>query len=107
MQSNENILGSEKMSIERALWLYGFMALWLYGFMALWLYGFMALWLYGFIKKIEIYFYCIEIAINSNIPKKEKLFCSNKFFREKLFIFNCEWKFIAEKIFSAYFQELK
>jgi spore maturation protein SpmA len=38
MHNNENILESEKMSIERALWLYGFMALWLYGFMALWLY---------------------------------------------------------------------
>jgi glucan phosphoethanolaminetransferase (alkaline phosphatase superfamily) len=35
MHNNENILESEKMSIERALWLYGFMALWLYGFMAL------------------------------------------------------------------------
>jgi len=78
--------------------------------MALWLYGFMALWLYGFKKPLEIYFYCIdciEIAINSNIPKKKKLFCSNKFCQEKLFIFKCEWKFIAEKIFSAYFQELK
>jgi hypothetical protein len=51
-------------------------------------------------KTLEIYFYCIEIAINSNIPKKEKLFCSNKFCREKLFIFNCEWKFIAERGFE-------
>ncbi len=62
---------------------------------ALWLYGFMALWLYGFIWTLQKYFYCIETAIYSNFPKKEKLFCSNKFCREKLFIYNCEWKFIA------------
>ena len=54
-----------------------------------------ALWLYGFIETPQIYFYCIETAIYSNFPKKEKLLCSNKFCREKLFIYNCEWKFIA------------
>jgi len=65
------------------------------GFMALWLYGFMALWLYGFMWTLQKYFYCIETANYSNFPKKEKLLCSNKFCREKLFIHNCEWKFIV------------
>jgi len=54
-----------------------------------------ALWLYGFMWTQQKYFYCIETAIYSNFPKKEKLFCSNKFCREKLFLQNCEWKFIA------------
>ncbi len=63
---------------------------------ALWLYGFMALWLYGFMWTPQIYFYCIETAISANFPKKKKLLCSNKFCREKLFIYNCEWKFIAD-----------
>ena len=51
-----------------------------------------ALWLYVDASKI---FYCIKTAIYSNFPKKEKLLCSNKFCREKLFIYNCEWKFIT------------
>ncbi len=88
--------GKLEKGIRRALWLYGFMALWLYGFMALWLYGFMALWLYGFVETPQIYFYCIETAISANFPKKKKLYCSNKFCREKLFIHNCEWKFITD-----------
>ncbi len=54
-----------------------------------------ALWLYGFMWMPQEYFYCIETAIYSNFPKKEKLLCSNKFCRKKLFIYNCEWKFIA------------
>ncbi len=54
-----------------------------------------ALWLYGFMEMLQKYFYCIETANSANFPKKEKLLCSNKFCREKLFIYNCEWKFIA------------
>ncbi len=57
-----------------------------------------ASWLYGFIETLIIYFYCTKTTINSNYPKKEKTICSNKFCREKIFVYNCEWKFITERL---------
>ncbi len=52
----------------------------------------------GFMWTPQKYFYCIETAISANFPKKKKLLCSNKFCREKLFIYNCEWKFVTKRL---------
>ena len=32
------------------------------------------------------------------IIQRKKTFCSNKFCRRKIFVYNCEWKFIAVRL---------